>query len=414
MGADAVVAHHEARTDRFARPGTALRLLGPAYVVAIAYVDPGNFATNFAAGAAEGYTLIWVVVVANVMAALVQYLAARLGAATGRDLCEICRDRLPRPVVRLLWAQAELACMATDLAEVVGAAIALRLLFGIPLLAGGALTGGVTFGVLALAKNRQPRFERAMAAALTVIFGAFVAGSVMTSVRLGGLARGLVPRSADGGGVLLAAGIIGATVMPHAVYAHSALALRLHHYRSDEEVNARRALRRDVVSAMAVAGAGNVAILAVAAAALAGRAGATVTLDAAYRILGTEGSAVAVLFAAALLVAGLASSGVGTYAGQVVMRGFLQTSIPLPARRLVTLLPALAVLSTGLDATRALVLSQVTLSFAIPFAVIPLLIFTRRPDVMVGQPVSPWVCATGTACAVAIVALNVILLAQMV
>jgi manganese transport protein len=396
---------------RSGRPA-ALRLLGPAYVVAIAYVDPGNFATNFAAGAAEGYALIWVVVLANVMAALVQYLAARLGAATGRDLCEVCRDRLPRRVVMLLWAQAELACMATDLAEVVGAAIALRLLFGVPLLAGGIFAGGAAFAALALARHRQLGLERVMAAALAVVFGAFAAGSVLTSVRLGGLAHGLLPRPPDAGGTLLATGIIGATVMPHAIYAHSALARRLCWQRAGGGVAVRHAPLRDVAGAMTVAGLGNVAILAVAAAALAGRAGSTVSLDAAYRILGTTGSSMAVVFAVALLIAGLASSGVGTYAGQIVMRGFLRTSVPLPVRRLVTLLPAVAVLGAGLNPTQALILSQAALSFAIPFALIPLVLFTGRADVMAGQPVSRRISAAGAACALVIVALNVVLLAR--
>lgn len=396
---------------RAAGTATALRLLGPAYVAAIAYVDPGNFATSFAAGAAEGYALIWVVVLASAMAALLQYLAARLGAASGRDLCQVCRDRLPRPVVLVLWAQAELACVATDLAEVVGGAVALQLLCGVPLVAGGIAVGGVTFAILSMARH-QARLERVMAAALAVIFGAFAAGSILTSVRLGGLAGGLVPRPPDAGGALLAVGILGATVMPHAIYAHSALARRLYWRQADGGAAVRRALRRDVASAMTVASLGGIAMLAVAAAALAGHAGTAVTLAAVYRILGTGGSSMAALFAVALLVSSLASSGVGTYAGQVVMRGYLRISVPLPVRRLVTLIPAVAVLAAGLEPTRALIYSQVALSFALPFAVIPLVLFTRRADVMGGQPVARRVSAAGAACTLVIVALNVVLLAQ--
>jgi manganese transport protein len=392
----------------------ALRLLGPAYVAAIAYVDPGNFATNFAAGTAEGYSLIWVVVLASAMAALIQYLAARLGAASGKDLCQVCRERLPRPVVLALWAQAELACMATDLAEVVGGAVALQLLCGVSLLAGGILVGGVSFVILAMARH-QARLERFMAAVLAVIFGAFAAGSILTNVRLGGLAQGLVPRPPEAGAALLAAGIVGATVMPHAIYVHSALARRLYWHQEVRGAAVRRALRRDVASAMTLASLSGVAMLAVAGAALAGRTGSTggtVTLQTAYRILGAGGSAMAVLFAAALLVAGLGSASVGTYAGQVVMSGFLRISVPLPVRRLVTLVPAVAVLGAGLEPTRALIGSQVALSFVIPFALIPLVLFTRRADVMGSQRVSWRILAAAAACTLAIVALNVVVLAQ--
>jgi manganese transport protein len=402
-----------ASSARWAGRTAALRLLGPAYVVAIAYVDPGNFAVNFAAGAAEGYALIWVVVLANVMAALVQYLASRLGAATGRDLCEVCRDRLPRPVVIFLWAQAELACMATDLAEIVGAAVALQLLFGVPLLAGGVLTGALAFAALALARDHQLGFERAMAFALAAILGAFAVGCLSVDVRFGGLVHGLVPRAPGGDGVLLAAGIVGATVMPHAVYSHSALARRLSSDPADRGPAALlRAQRYDVISAMTVAGISNVAILAMAAVALAGRAGANVTLQTDYRLLAVHGPSVAIVFGAALLVAGLSSSGVGTYAGQVVMRGFLRRSVPLPVRRLVTIVPALAVLGIGFDPTRALIVSQVALSFAVPFAIFPLVLFTMSADVMGKATVSRPITAAAAVCALAIVVLNVVLLGQ--
>lgn len=389
-----------------------LGLLGPAFVAAIAYVDPGNFATNFTAGATEGYALLWVVVAANLMAAVIQYLAARLGVATGRDLASACRDHYPAPLAYVLWAVAELICMATDLAEVVGSALALRMLFGLPLIAGGLLTGAVAFAGLAVLRDRQRGFERVMALSLAVILLVFVVQSLLADVHGPSLARGLVPGPVDGRSVLLVTGIVGATVMPHAIYAHSALAQRLHDVSSADRSALLRAQRGDVGAAMTAAGAGNLVILAVAAALLYGKSSGDVSLEEVHSFLAAGHPVVAGLFGVALLVSGVAASGVGTYAGQVVMRGFLRVSVPLTVRRLVTLAPALAVLGAGVDPTRALLLSQVALSFGVPFALIPLLLLTGRADVMGDHAVPRRLTVVAGMCVTVIVLLNCTLLAQ--
>lgn len=392
------------------RPPRRLALLGPAFVAAVAYVDPGNFATNFSAGASEGGRLLWVVVTANAMAAVIQYLSARLGAASGVDLAAACREHWPRPVVLLLWAVAELVCAATDLAEVVGAALALRMLCGLPLPVGGLLTGGVAFAVLAAFRRRQQGFERLMAGALAVILFAFAGIVALSGIPVADLGRGLVPGDLAPDTVLLVTGIVGATVMPHAIYVHSAFARRLHRAPGTTRTTRLRALRGDVAAAMATAGLGNAVILAAAAALLYGRVSGDISLDGIHRFLGGQLPAAAPLFAGALLVSGLAASGVGTYAGQIVMRGFLRISVPLTLRRLLTLLPALVVLAVGVDPTRALVLSQVGLSFGIPFALVPLLLLTRRADVM-GDDVAPRALTlVAGGCAAVIIALNCALL----
>ena len=360
-------------------------LFGPAFVAAIAYVDPGNFATNVSAGARFGYLLLWVIVSANLMAMLVQSLSAKLGLATGRSLPANCREHYRRPVVLGLWVQAEVVAMATDLAEVVGGAIALNLLFGLPLLTGGLITGAVAFLLLAL----QTRGDRRFIGAVTVFFGIILVAFLLLVLRVpidpGGAAAGLVPRFDGVASLVLAAGILGATVMPHAIYLHSALvpstvqATTVHQRR-----RALRAQRLDVLAAMGLAGFVNAAMLLVAAALFAGSAlSGTDTLEGAHAGFGTalDGSA-AFLFALALLASGFASASVGTYAGQVIMEGFLRRRIPLFARRALTLFPALLILALGVEPTGALVVSQVVLSFGIPFAVVPLLLLTRRRDIM--------------------------------
>jgi len=362
-----------------------LALFGPAFVAAIAYVDPGNFATNISAGTRYGYLLLWVIVSANLMAMFVQSLSAKLGLATGASLPENCRKHYRRPVVLGLWMQAELVAMATDLAEVVGGAIALNLLFGLPLLVGGLITGAVAFLLLAL----QTRGDRRFIAAVTVFFGVILVSFLLLVLRvpvdLGGAAAGLVPRFDGVASLVLATGILGATVMPHAIYLHSALvpstvqATTLRQRR-----RALKAQRMDVFAAMSLAGLVNAAMLLVAAALFAGSAlGDTDTLESAYAGFGAalDGSA-ALVFALALLASGFASASVGTYAGQVIMEGFLRRRIPLLARRALTLLPALAILALGVDPTWALVVSQGGLSFGIPFPLVPLLMLTRRRDVM--------------------------------
>lgn len=360
-----------------------LPLLGPAFVTAIAYVDPGNFATNVTAGSTYGYLLVWVVIVSNLMAMLIQYLSAKAGIATGKSLPELCREHFPRPVTRGLWAQGELVAIATDLAEVVGGAIALKLLFDLPLLVGGLITAGVAFGLLTLQSRGHRPFETAITGMLAVILVGFVYDVARSGVQPLAILDGTVPRFEGTDSVLLAAGMLGATVMPHAIYLHGALTSR--RYVRTTEDQRRRLLssqRADVIIAMTIAGFMNLALLVVAAAVL--RGGAPVdTIEGAHAGLGAAlGPAAALLFALALLASGFASSSVGTLSGQIVMEGFLRLRIPLVVRRLVSLTPALVVLAVGVDPTRALVVSQVVLSFGIPFALVPLILFTRRRDVM--------------------------------
>jgi manganese transport protein len=359
-----------------------LALVGPAFVAAIAYVDPGNFATNFSAGAEYGYLLLWVIVVANLMAMFVQSLSAKLGLATGMSLPRNCRRHYPRPVVLGLWAQAEVVAMATDLAEIVGGAIALHLLFGMDLLVGGLITGGWAFLLLAVQTPGDRRYIRVVSAYLGWIVVAFLLLTLSADIDGPRAAGGLVPRIADVGSLVLAAGILGATVMPHAIYLHSALVTETSEAITvPQKRKELRTQRIDVTVAMTLAGLVNVAMLLVAAALFAGSSLGDNTLEGAYAGFGALTTS-ALLFALALLASGFASSSVGTYAGQVIMEGFLQRRIPLFLRRALTMAPALAVLALGVDPTRALVLSQVVLSFGIPFALVPLLLLTRRRDVM--------------------------------
>ena len=386
-------------------------LLGPAFVAAIAYVDPGNFATNFSAGAQFGYLLLWVIVVANVMAMLVQSLSGKIGLATGKNLAELCREHYPRPVTRGLWVQAELVAMATDLAEIIGGAIALNLLFGLPLLTGGAITAVVAFLLLGLQGRGYRPFELAIAGLLAVIAVGFVFSSVRAGIDGSELAAGLVPAFDGTDSVLLATGILGATVMPHVIYLHSALTQDRIRAKDAQEVQVLlRSQRVDVVVALGVAGLVNGSMLVIAAQLLRGVPEAD-TLEGVHAALDRiAGAPVAFAFAVALLASGFASSGVGTYAGQVVMQGFLQRRIPLALRRAVTMAPALVVLALGVDPTQALVLSQVVLSCGIPFALVPLVLLSRRRDVM-GELVNRRV-TTGAAWLVAavVIALNAFLL----
>jgi manganese transport protein len=360
-------------------------LLGPAFVAAVAYIDPGNFATNFSAGARFGFTLAWVVVLANLMAMLVQYLSAKVGVATGRDLPELCREHLPAAVSAGLWVQAELIAMATDLAEFVGAAVGLNLLFGVPLLPSGLLTAVVAFGLLALQQRGYRRFEIAISGLLGIVLLGFIYDQIATGTIPGRAAAGLIPRLGGSGSLLLAVGIIGATVMPHVVYLHSALTKSRVRCRDDAE---RRQLLRfqrlDVLVALGVAGLINLSMLFISATLFSRPGGGRLdTLQAAHAGLGRMvGGGAALAFAVALLASGLSSSSVGTYAGQVVMQGFIGRRIPLFARRAVTMLPALVVLAVGLPITGSLVISQVVLSFGIPFALVPLVVLTARADVM--------------------------------
>ncbi|MCB2178010.1 MAG: Nramp family divalent metal transporter [Actinomycetales bacterium] len=400
------------------RSGGTWVLLGPAFVAAVAYVDPGNFATNFAGGAGYEYRLLWVIVAANLMAMLIQALTAKLGLATGQDLASLCRAHLPRPVTRLLWVQAEAVAIATDLAEVVGGAVALYLLFGVPLPVGGLVTAVVAFGLLAAQSRGHRPFELVITGLLAVIALGFAYTLVVSGAEPAALAGGLVPGFVDTDSVLLATGILGATVMPHVIYVHSALMPGRYGLPGPAGATvAPAALRRvlrsqrlDVLLAMGGAGLINATMLIVAAQLFAGDPGAA-TLEGAHASLAAAaGEGAALAFALALLASGFAASSVGTYAGQVVMAGFLQRQIPLWLRRALTLAPALVVLSLGIDPTAALVWSQVVLSFGIPFALVPLLIFTARRSLMGSLVNRPVTTAAAGVVAALIVALNVFLL----
>jgi manganese transport protein len=389
--------------------------LGPAFVAAIAYVDPGNFATNIAGGSKFGYLLLWVVLLANLVAMLVQYLSAKLGIATGRNLPELCRERFPRAGSTGLWVQAELVAMATDLAEFVGAAIALNLLFGVPLFTAGVITGVVSFGILALQQRGYRRFELVIAGMLGVILLGFLYETLRIGGDASGALKGFVPHFQGSESVLLATGILGATVMPHVIYLHSALTQTRSASRDPEE--GRRLLsfqRLDVALAMGVAGIVNMSMLAAAAGLFHanGLTGIDTIPGAHSHFRELIGPGAALAFAVALLASGFASASVGTYAGQVVMQGFIGKTVPLALRRLVTMAPALCVLAVGIDATKALVISQVVLSFGIPFALVPLIVFSRDRSLM-GPMVNRRVTtAAASVVAAFIIALNAFLLVQ--
>lgn len=388
-------------------------LLGPAFVAAIAYVDPGNVAANLTAGAEYQYLLLWVLVLANAMAVLVQYLSAKLGVVTGRSLPEVLGGRLRRGPRLAFWGQAEIVAAATDVAEVIGGALALDLLFGVPLVVGGLITGAVSMGLLLLTRYRGGRvFEGVIVALLAVLAVGFCAGLLFAPPSPSGMLGGLVPRFEGTTSVLLATSMLGATVMPHAVYLHSALA-RDHHGTVAEGADRRqvlRATRVDVVLALVVAGAVNIAMLVLAAATLSGRTGTDTIPGAHAAIEQALGPAVGVLFAVGLLASGFASTSVGAMAGAEIMKGLLHVRIPLLVRRVVTLVPALVLLATGISPTWLLVLSQVVLSFGIAFAIVPLVLATSDPAVMgsarnaLGTRIAAWVATA------VVVVLNVALI----
>ena len=418
VGAGAIALPPPSRLQELSTRGPLRRvlpMLGPAFVAAIAYVDPGNFATNIAGGAAHGYVLLWVILLANLIGMLIQNLSAKVGIATGRNLPELCREHLPRPASWGLWIQAELIAMATDLAEFVGAALALNLLFGVPLFWAGLMTGVVAFGILGLQQRGHRRFEIAIVGLMGIILLGFLYNVLHIHANAGDVARGLIPRFDGSDSVLLAVGILGATVMPHVIYLHSALTQdRIRPKDAGEKRTLLRFQRIDVTVAMGLAGLANMTMLVIAAAVFHGSGLTGVdTIEGAHaHFRSLLGSGAALAFALALLASGFASSSVGTYAGQVVMQGFIRRSVPLIVRRLVTMIPALVVLGIGLDPTRSLVISQVVLSFGIPFALIPLVMLTKRRDVM-GELVNRRV-TTVVAIGVAglIVALNFFLLGQ--
>jgi len=388
-------------------------LLGPAFVAAIAYVDPGNVAANVSAGAQYGFLLVWVIVMANVMAGLVQYLSAKLGLVTGRTLPEAVADHTRTRTRIAYWIQAELVAMATDLAEVVGGAIALYLLFDLPLLIGGVITGAVSLLLLAIQNLRGQRvFERVISGLLLVIAIGFLTSLFVQPPPAAEVAAGLIPRFDGAESVLLATAMLGATVMPHAVYLHSGLARDRHG--QPEAGPQRRALLRitryDVGLAMLVAGAVNLAMLLVAATNLQGRDNTDSIEGAHAAVSDTLGPTVALLFAIGLLASGLASTSVGAYAGAMIMQGLLRRSYPLLLRRMVTLIPALAILAMGIDPSRALVISQVVLSFGIPFALIPLVRLTSSRVLMGADTNHRVTTALGWVVAALISLLNVVLI----
>ncbi len=371
------------RGGRFRRPPIAL--LGPAFVAAIAYADPGNVAANLTAGARFGYLLVWVLVLSNAVAVIVQFLSAKLGLVTGRSLPEILGARLATGPRRAYWVQAELIAAATDLAEVIGGALALHLLFGIPLWWGGLIVGLVSLALLGIQSRQGQRpFEFVVFGLLSIITIGFVAGLFVHGISWSGAVSGLVPRFQGSETVLLAASMLGATVMPHAIYLHSALARDRHG--TDLTGSKLRHLihvtRWDVGLSLAIAGSVNIALLLVAAANLQGVGGTDTIQGAHAAIEGALGPGVALVFAIGLLASGLASTSVGCYAGATVMQGLIKVRVPLLLRRAVTLVPALLILASGVSPTWALVLSQVFLSLGIPFALIPLVRLTDSRALM--------------------------------
>ena len=384
-----------------------LALMGPAFIAAIGYIDPGNFATNIQAGASFGYQLLWVVVWANLMAMLIQILSAKLGIATGKNLAEQIRDHYPRPVVWFYWVQAEIIAMATDLAEFIGAAIGFKLILGVSLLQGAVLTGIATFLILMLQRRGQKPLEKVIGGLLLFVAAAYIVELIFSQPNLAQLGKGMViPSLPTSEAVFLAAGVLGATIMPHVIYLHSSLTQHLHGGSRQQRYSA---TKWDVAIAMTIAGFVNLAMMATAAAAFhfSGHTGVA-DLDEAYLTLQPLLShAAATVFGLSLVAAGLSSTVVGTLAGQVVMQGF---HIPLWVRRTVTMLPSFIVILMGLDPTRILVMSQVLLSFGIALALVPLLIFTSDSKLMGDLVNSKRVKQTGWVIVVLVVALNIWLL----
>lgn len=385
-------------------------MLGPALVAGVAYLDPGNVAANMTAGARFGYLLVWVVIAGNLVAWLVQYLSAKLGLATGASLTQLLGDRITNPWNRrLYWFQAEVVAMATDLAEVVGGAIALHLLFGLPLLLGGLLMGLLSLALLSIQSRSGAKvFERIIIFLLLVIVLGFGAGLVVNPPDGSAILGGLLPRLQGDASVLLAASILGATIMPHAIYAHSALVRdRFGLVQAGvQRTRILRATRVDVTVALVIAGGVNLAMLLIGAVNLAGMPG-TDSLDGVYGALeSTLGPVIAILFAVALLASGLASTSVGAYAGAEIMSGLTSLNLPLIWRRVITLLPAIIILAAGVDPTWALIISQVVLSFGIPFALVPLILLSRDRTLVGELANRGWTTALAVAGAVFVTIVN--------
>lgn len=390
-----------------------LPFAGPAMVVSVAYIDPGNFATNIQAGARYGYALLWVVLLANLVAMLFQSLSARLGIVTGRNLAELCRDRLPRPLVYLMWVVSELAAMATDLAEFLGGAIGLSLLFHMPLLVGMVITAIVTYALLLLEGKGYRRLELTIGALVGVVGLSYLVELFIAPVGWTSLGQQIfVPNIPDSAAIAIAVGIIGATVMPHALFLHSGLTERRAQPRNDGE--RRRIIRLsnlEVILALSVAGLINLAMVVMAAGAFHGSHPDVAKIETAYQTLvPLLGGAAATIFLVSLVASGFSSSVVGTMAGQMIMQGFVDFRIPIWLRRAITMLPSFAVVLAGVDATRALVLSQVALSIALPFPMIALVWFTSRRDVMGAFRNGALVVGLAALAALVVLGLNVLLL----
>lgn len=395
-------------------------ILGPAFVAAIAYVDPGNVAANLSAGAEFGYRLLWVLIAANIMAMFVQYLSAKIGLVTGKSLTSNISDWFDQKGSKgaragrlAYWGQAEIIAAATDIAEVIGGAVALHLLFGIPPVFGGVIVGIVSLGLLAFQNERGQRtFEGIIVAFLVVITIGFLSGLFVTGLSIGEMVEGIVPRFQGTHSVILAASMLGATVMPHAVYLHSGLVRdRGFTTDSDESMNRHlRGTRIDVVAALFLAGTVNIAMLCLAAQALRGVEGTDSIEGAHAAVTNSLGPVIGALFAIGLLASGLASTSVGCYAGDLVMRDLLKVRIPILLRRLITMIPGLLILAIGIDPTWALVMSQVVLSLGIPFALIPLVALTARTSVMGRYVNIRLLSAVGWFFATVIIALNVVLI----
>lgn len=390
-----------------------LPFLGPAFIAAIAYIDPGNFATNIAAGSKYGYLLLWVILISNLMALLIQSLSAKLGIATGKNLPEIAREEFPKPVSIGLWIQGELVIIATDLAEFIGAALGLYLLFRIPLLEASIIAAIGSFAILELQRRGYRALEAGITGMLFVVVIAFAVQTFVAKPDLASVAGGLfIPRFEGTDSVLLAAGILGATVMPHAIYLHSALTQRRVVGRTEKE---KKLVFRfeflDILIAMVVAGAINASMLIVAAALFFKNGLFVEDLDVAFQHFGTlAGPVSAILFGVGLLVAGLSSSSVGTLSGDIIMQGFIQYRIPLYVRRLITIIPPIAIIASGVNPTSALVMSQVVLSFGIAFALIPLILFTSKKRIMGDLTNARWVTGISWVIAALVVALNLFLI----
>ena len=415
-----VTAAAEVLSGRSARRGLAriLPFLGPAFIASVAYIDPGNFATNIQGGAEFGYRLVWVVIASNLMAMLVQTLAAKLGIATGHNLAEVFRERYPRPVVWGMWVLMEVVAMATDLAEFLGAAIGFNLLLGIPLLPAAFLTGATTLIILALERRGFRPLEAVITSLVGVIAVSYVIETVLDRPSWFAVANSVIhPVLGGTEAVLLAVGILGATVMPHVIFLHSALTQS--RIITENEEQARRLFRfevLDVVIAMSVAGLVNAAMLIMAASTFwVHDLTKIATIEEAHRtLIPLLGRASSVVFAISLLASGLSSSTVGTMAGQIIMQGFLHRKISLWVRRIVTMVPAIAAVAWGLDPTRTLVISQVVLSFGLPFALVPLVLFTRSRDVMRSLANAKLTTLVAWLVVGVIVALNVYLIYQAV